>query len=103
VLGARPSVFEAASFQYPETEVAAARDLSFRAAPGEAVALVGPSGAGKSTVLNRVIGFLRPTRGRILVDGRDMESLDWRIYRQFLSAVPQGSILFEGSVRDNEP
>ncbi|RKE20505.1 ABC transporter ATP-binding protein [Streptomyces sp. TLI_171] len=74
-------------------------DLSVR--PGETIALVGASGAGKSTVLNLVIGFLRPTQGRILLDGRDMEELDLRSYRKSLSVVPQESILFEGSIREN--
>ncbi len=69
--------------------------------PGETVAFVGASGAGKSTVLNLVIGFLRPTEGRILLDGVDMETLDLRTYRRFVSVVPQESILFEGSVREN--
>ncbi|GJF28577.1 ABC transporter ATP-binding protein [Kitasatospora sp. NE20-6] len=69
--------------------------------PGETIALVGGSGAGKSTVLNLVIGFLRPTEGRILLDGTDMEQLDLRSYRKFLSVVPQESILFEGSIREN--
>ena len=69
--------------------------------PGETIALVGPSGAGKSTVLNLVIGFIRPTGGRILVDGRDMQAHDLRTYRRFLAVVPQESILFDGTVRDN--
>ncbi|MBB2912624.1 ATP-binding cassette subfamily B protein [Streptosporangium becharense] len=75
--------------------------FTLKVAPGETIALVGPSGAGKSTVLNLVIGFLRPTAGRILLDGRDMETLDLRTYRRFLSVVPQESILFEGSIREN--
>ncbi|NRQ39876.1 ABC transporter ATP-binding protein [Nonomuraea sp. NN258] len=70
-------------------------------APGETIALVGASGAGKSTILNLVIGFLRPTSGRILLDGRDMEELDLRTYRRSVSVVPQESILFEGSIREN--
>ena len=70
-------------------------------APGETIALVGPSGAGKSTVLNLVIGFIRPTAGRILIDGHDMQAHDLRTYRRFLSVVPQESILFDGSVREN--
>jgi len=69
--------------------------------PGETVALVGPSGAGKSTVLNLAIGFLRPTAGRILIDGQDMAGLDLRTYRRFVSVVPQESILFDGSIREN--
>ncbi|WP_424536526.1 ABC transporter ATP-binding protein [Sphaerisporangium viridialbum] len=76
-------------------------DFNLTVSPGETVALVGASGAGKSTILNLVIGFLRPTSGRILLDGRDMETLDLRTYRRFVSVVPQESILFEGSIRDN--
>ncbi|GII58380.1 ABC transporter ATP-binding protein [Planotetraspora thailandica] len=75
--------------------------LDLTVTPGETLALVGASGAGKSTVLNLVIGFLRPTSGTILLDGRDMETLDLRTYRRFVSVVPQESILFEGSIKEN--
>ncbi|MFC4061234.1 ABC transporter ATP-binding protein [Planomonospora corallina] len=75
--------------------------FTLKVTPGETIALVGPSGAGKSTVLSLVIGFLRPTSGRILLDGRDMEEIDLRSYRRFLSVVPQECILFEGSIREN--
>lgn len=93
--------FEEVSYVYPDTEANAVRDFSLRVAAGETVALVGPSGAGKSTVLNLVIGFIRPTTGRLLLDGGDMQTLDLRTYRRFLSVVPQESILFDGSIRDN--
>jgi len=93
--------FEAVRFQYADTHVAAVRDLSLQVSAGENIALVGHSGAGKSTVLNLVIGFIRPTSGRILLDGRDMGMIDLRTYRRFLSVVPQDSILFEGTVREN--
>ncbi|MEU3986272.1 ABC transporter ATP-binding protein [Streptomyces sp. NPDC026672] len=79
----------------------AVRDFDLAVAPGETIALVGPSGAGKSTVLNLVIGFIRPTAGRLLLDGQDMADLDLRTYRRFVSVVPQESILFEGTVREN--
>ncbi|CAM5597083.1 ABC transporter ATP-binding protein [Streptomyces aurantiogriseus] len=79
----------------------AVRDFSLSVAPGETVALVGASGAGKSTVLNLVIGFIRPTSGRLLLDGTDMNTLDLRTYRRFVSVVPQESILFDGTVREN--
>jgi ATP-binding cassette, subfamily B, bacterial len=75
--------------------------LNLHVRPGETVALVGPSGSGKSTVLNLVIGFLAPSGGRLLLDGRDMAELDLRTYRRFLAVVPQESLLFEGSIRDN--
>ncbi|MFD0318898.1 ABC transporter ATP-binding protein [Streptomyces flavalbus] len=80
---------------------AAVRDLSLSVAPGETIALVGASGAGKSTVLNLVIGFIRPTSGRLLLDGTDMNTLDLRTYRRFVSVVPQESILFDGTIREN--
>ncbi|MFE3851004.1 ABC transporter ATP-binding protein [Streptomyces griseorubiginosus] len=79
----------------------AVRDFTLSVTPGETVALVGASGAGKSTVLNLVIGFIRPTTGRLLLDGTDMNTLDLRTYRRFLSVVPQESILFDGTVREN--
>jgi ATP-binding cassette subfamily B protein len=93
--------FEHVSHIYPGSQLAALYDFSLAVTPGETIALVGPSGAGKSTVLNLVIGFIRPTSGRILVDGRDMQAHDLRTYRRFLSVVPQESILFDGSVREN--
>jgi ATP-binding cassette subfamily B protein len=79
----------------------AVRDFTLSVAPGETIALVGASGAGKSTVLNLVIGFIRPTSGRLLLDGTDMNSLDLRTYRRFVSVVPQESILFDGTIREN--
>ncbi|NQX18108.1 ABC transporter ATP-binding protein [Rathayibacter sp. VKM Ac-2857] len=69
--------------------------------PGRTVAFVGSSGSGKSTMLNLVLGFLRPTGGRILLDGVDAETLDLRTWRRSVSVVPQDSVLFEGSIRDN--
>ncbi|MFJ6892756.1 ABC transporter ATP-binding protein [Streptomyces hokutonensis] len=79
----------------------AVHDFTLTVAPGETVALVGASGAGKSTVLNLVIGFIRPTAGQLLLDGTDMNTLDLRTYRRFVSVVPQESILFDGTIREN--
>jgi ATP-binding cassette, subfamily B, bacterial len=93
--------FEGVTFRYPDGAEPAVGGLDLRVRAGETIALVGPSGSGKTTVLNLVIGFLQPTGGRILLDGRDMADLDRRQYRRFLAVVPQESILFEGSVRDN--
>jgi ATP-binding cassette subfamily B protein len=93
--------FDHVTFAYRDTEEAAIHDLSLEVRPGETLAIVGPSGAGKSTLLNLVIGFLRPASGRILLDGQDMMGLDLRTYRRFLSLVPQETILFDGTVREN--
>ena len=93
--------FEGVGFAYPGSERPSVDGFDLDVRPGETIALVGASGAGKSTVVNLVIGFLRPTEGRILLDGVDMEALDLRSYRRFVSVVPQESILFEGTIRDN--
>ncbi|POX44830.1 ABC transporter [Streptomyces sp. Ru71] len=92
--------FEGVGYAYDGGR-AAVRDFTLGVAPGETIALVGASGAGKSTVLNLVIGFIRPTSGRLLLDGTDMSTLDLRTYRRFVSVVPQESILFDGTIREN--
>lgn len=93
--------FENLHFAYPGTSISAIKGIDFAVSPGETIALVGPSGSGKSTILNLVIGFIRPTSGRLCLDGVDMEELDLRSYRAHLSVVPQESIFFEGSIREN--
>ncbi|MGW8850224.1 ABC transporter ATP-binding protein [Streptomyces xiamenensis] len=93
--------FERVGFRYDAEGQAAVTGFSLSVAPGETVALVGASGAGKSTILNLLIGFIRPVSGRITLDGRDMATLDLRSYRRFLSVVPQESVLFEGTIREN--
>ena len=93
--------FQAVGHTYAEAGRPAVRDFTLSVAPGETIALVGPSGAGKSTVLNLLIGFIRPASGRILLDGVDMAGLDLRTYRRFISVVPQEPILFDGTVREN--
>ncbi|RMB58978.1 ABC transporter ATP-binding protein [Tessaracoccus antarcticus] len=94
--------FEDVTFAYSDApDEHAISGLNLEVRPGETIAFVGPSGSGKSTVLNMVIGFLTPVRGRILLDGRDMGELDLRTYRRHLAVVPQESFLFEGSVRAN--
>ncbi|MEU6142861.1 ABC transporter ATP-binding protein [Streptomyces sp. NPDC047081] len=93
--------FENVGHAYDDSGRPAVRDFTLDVVPGETVALVGASGAGKSTVLNLVIGFIRPTTGRLLLDGTDMNTLDLRTYRRFVSVVPQESILFDGTIREN--
>ncbi|MFC0197426.1 ABC transporter ATP-binding protein [Microbacterium arthrosphaerae] len=87
--------------RYAGAERDAVHDVSLDIAPGETVAFVGSSGSGKSTMLNLVLGFVRPTAGCILLDGADMQELDLRTVRQSVSVVPQESVLFEGTIREN--
>ena len=93
--------FRGVGFTHPGAPRPSVTGFELSVRPGETIALVGASGAGKSTVLNLVIGFLRPTTGRVELDGADMQGLDLRTFRRFVSIVPQESILFEGSVREN--
>jgi ATP-binding cassette subfamily B protein len=91
----------AVSHSFDRGSTHALHEVSLQIAAGETIALVGPSGSGKSTLLNLVLGFIRPTAGTIELDGHDMETLDLRSFRRFVSVVPQESVLFEGSIRDN--
>jgi ATP-binding cassette subfamily B protein len=94
-------VFEKVSFHYPSGREKALRDASLRIAPGETVAFVGESGAGKSTLINLAIGFRQPSAGRVLLDGHDLRDLDLRTYRRQIGVVPQTTILFSGTLREN--
>ncbi|MGK3948783.1 ABC transporter ATP-binding protein [Microbacterium sp. K2] len=94
-------VLDSATHRYSDADEDALFEIDLRIAPGETVAFVGSSGSGKSTLLNLVLGFVRPTSGRIVLDGADMQELDLRTVRRSISVVPQESVLFEGSVFDN--
>ena len=93
--------FENVSFQYPSGREVALKNISLRIAPGETVAFVGESGAGKSTLVNLAMGFRPPTSGRVRLDGQDLQTLDLRTYRRQIGVVPQTTILFNGSLREN--
>ena len=72
-----------------------------RSHPGESVAFVGESGCGKSTLVKLAPGFYTPQRGRILIDGRDLQDLDLPSFRSQVGFVPQEAFLFPGSVAEN--
>jgi ATP-binding cassette subfamily B protein len=94
-------VLDRVEYRYAPGLTPAVQDVTLDIKPGESVAFVGESGSGKSTLMNLVIGFRRPTGGRILLDGCDMETLDMRTYRHYLAVVAQNTILFSGTVREN--
>jgi ABC-type multidrug transport system fused ATPase/permease subunit len=80
---------------------AAIEDVSLRIEPGEVMALVGESGGGKSTLMNLAIGLLQPDSGRILLDGIPLAEMDLPAIRRRIAVVPQQTILFSGSLREN--
>ncbi len=93
--------FENVYYRYPRTEEDVIKDFSLRVKAGECIAVVGASGSGKSTLMNLIIGLLMPTKGKILIDGECLADCNLSEYRQRISVVAQGSILFSGSIRDN--
>ncbi len=93
---------EALQFHYPSRPgQPALQDFSLSLAPGETVALVGASGAGKSTVLQLLLRFYEPQSGRILLDGQPIERLGLQALRQRIGLVPQDSVVFSSSAREN--
>lgn len=88
-------------FQYNKESPRILHELNLKVKKGETIALVGESGAGKTTILNLVIGFNLANEGKVLLDGKDMTTLDLRTYRKHLAVVPQNTILFSGTIRDN--
>ncbi len=89
------------SFRYGEIEPLVVRSVDLRVEPGSTVAIVGRSGSGKSTLAALLVGLHRPTEGRILYDGYDLNELDGGLLRRQLGMVPQQPFLFAGSIRDN--
>jgi subfamily B ATP-binding cassette protein MsbA len=77
------------------------RGVSFHAAQGTTTALVGSSGSGKSTLISIVMAFNRPTKGRVVVDGRDLSDLRLMDYRAQLASVLQENFLFDGTIVEN--
>jgi ATP-binding cassette subfamily B protein len=94
--------FEDVAFRYPtRPEVRALEDFSLSVAPGETVAIVGPSGAGKSTVFQLVQRFYDPESGRVLIDGVAVRDADPEAIRERIAMVPQETVIFAASARDN--
>jgi ATP-binding cassette, subfamily B, bacterial len=89
-------------FAYPtRSQVAALDGVSFAVRQGEKLAIVGPSGAGKSTIFQLILRYYDPTGGRISFDGVRLAELDPTELRARIALVPQESVMFATSVRDN--
>lgn len=94
--------FEAVEFRYPtRPDLPALHDFSLDVRPGETVALVGPSGAGKSTVLQLALRFYDPQAGQVRLDGVDLRDVDPADIRARAAIVPQETVIFAASARDN--
>ena len=92
--------FEHVAFRY-DSEAPVLRDVSFRIEPGQFVGIVGPTGSGKSTIISLIPRFYDPTAGKILIDGVDIRDYQLQGLRRQFGFVPQDTVLFRGTVREN--
>jgi ATP-binding cassette subfamily C protein CydD len=94
-------VFEDVGLTWDPARGPALDGLSFRVAAGETLVLAGPSGAGKSTAIEILLGFVRPDRGRVLINGADIADLVPQALSRLTAWIGQRPMLFAGSIRDN--
>jgi ATP-binding cassette subfamily B protein len=94
--------FENVSFRYPtRPDASALTDFNLDIAPNETIAIVGPSGAGKTTLFQLAQRFYDPQGGRVLIDGVDLKDADPADVRARIAMVPQETVIFAASARDN--
>ncbi|EPT8453586.1 type I secretion system permease/ATPase, partial [Vibrio fluvialis] len=89
------------TFHYPNSPVASIRDLSLTINPGEKVAIIGRIGSGKTTLERLIMGLYQPTEGHVRIDDTDIQQLHHIDVRRNIGCVPQESVLFYGTIRDN--
>ena len=92
--------FQNVNFEYNDN-TPVLKNVSFKATAGSTTALVGSSGSGKSTLISLVMAFNRPLSGKVLVDGRNLESVRLKDYRRGLGVVLQDNFLFDGTIAAN--
>jgi ATP-binding cassette subfamily C protein LapB len=93
--------FKHVDFAYPESEVLALHDISFKIKPNQKLAILGRIGSGKSTIGKLLMRFYLPSSGSIYVDGIDINQISPYELRRHIGYVPQNVQLFFGSVKDN--
>jgi ATP-binding cassette subfamily B protein len=93
-------VLENVSFGYEKHHLVL-HEVSLHIRPGEMIGLVGPSGSGKTTLINLICRFYDPTRGRILLDGKDLREVRMQDLRRHIGVVLQDNFLFPGTIREN--
>lgn len=92
--------FEDVHFEYEEN-TPVLQGISFDSEAGTTTALVGSSGSGKTTILSLVMNFIQPKKGRVLLDGINLQDIKLRDYRRYLGVVLQDDFLFDGTILEN--
>ncbi|CAF4375493.1 unnamed protein product, partial [Rotaria sordida] len=94
--------FDNVTFTYPaRQETSVLNNLSLKISSGKTVALVGASGCGKSTIIQLIQRFYDPDQGRVLLDGKDIKTLNVAWLRSHIGIVSQEPVLFTGSIEEN--
>ena len=89
------------TFNYFDSETPAVKDISFKVKKGQTTAIIGGTGSGKSTILNLIMRFFEPTSGEILLNGKNIKNISQDELRKHFSLIPQKTVLFTGTIRDN--
>jgi len=93
--------FRNVDFMYPDGRANALTDLSFKVKKGETLAVIGATGCGKSTLVNLLMRFYDATRGKILINDKDIKEYDIKSFRSNIGYVPQKTFMFGGTVSSN--
>ncbi|HOP95664.1 MAG TPA: ABC transporter ATP-binding protein [Dictyoglomaceae bacterium] len=93
--------FENVYFGYSENDEPVLKNISFSVNAGEIIGILGTTGSGKSSLVNLIPRLYDVTSGRILINGKDVRNIDIKVLRSMISMVPQDTILFSGTIREN--
>lgn len=93
--------FKNVYFKYKDTKDYILKDISFKINNGEDYTFIGGSGSGKTTIINLMLRHIKPTKGQILINGKDISLYKISSIREKMSYVPQNPLLFKGSIKEN--
>ena len=93
--------FEHVHFSYAGSSRESLNQIDFHIMPGETLGIIGPTGSGKTTLVNLVPRFYDATKGRVLIDGHNINTIDEQTLRTAVAVVPQKALLFTGTILDN--
>ena len=93
--------FKNVSFKYPDAEEYVLKDISFKALPGQTIAIIGSTGSGKSTLINLIPRLYDVTSGEVLIDGINVKDMKESFLYDKLGYISQKAVLFKGSIKDN--